>query len=50
MSTDLIEDHKDSREIRKQKEEQKRSGEAMSKWKSGKGIVENRDDKNNVRN
>ena len=49
MKPDPMEDIKDSQEIRKQKEEQKRSTEELSKWEPGKGIVKDKDDKQNAR-
>lgn len=48
MKTDLMEDIKDSQEIRRQKEEQKRSNEEMAKWEFGKGLVKNKDNKTDV--
>ena len=50
MKSDPMEDIKDSQEIRKQKEDQKRNDEKMSKWELGKGIIKVKDDKRNVRN
>lgn len=43
MKTDPMEDIKDSQEIRRQKEEQKRSSEEMAKWEFGTGVVKNKD-------
>lgn len=51
MKVDVIQDIKDSQEIKRQKIEQDRSTERMSKWVPGKGIVESaKDGKKNVRN
>ncbi len=50
MKNDSLEDAKDSQEIKKQKQEQNRSTETMSKWEFGKGLIKNKDEKPNVRN
>lgn len=50
MKSDPMEDIKDSQEIQKQKEEQKRNDEKMSKWELGKGLVKEKDDKRDARN
>lgn len=48
---DVIQDLKDSQEIKRQKTEQNASTESMSKWVPGKGIVKSsKDGKKNVRN
>lgn len=49
MENDPVEDFKDSQEIKRQKEEQKRTNEKMAKWEFGKGVTKNKDDKRNVR-
>ena len=49
MKNDLFEDMKDAQEIKKQKEEQKKSNETMSTWEFGKGIKKNKEsDKNGI--
>ena len=49
MKNDLFEDMKDVQEIKRQKEEQKNSGEQMSTWEFGKGLKKYKEgDKNGV--
>ena len=50
MKTDLLEDSKDSQEIKKQKQEQKSSTETMSNWEFGKGLTKTKEENKNVRN
>ena len=51
MKEEAIQDVKDSQEIKRQKIEQNRSTESMSRWVPGKGIVNSsKDGKQNVRN
>jgi len=50
MKNDLFEDMKDVQEIKRQKEEQKKSSDKMSTWEVGKGLKNNKDgDKNGIR-
>ena len=49
MKNDLTEDLKDTQEIKKQKEEQKRTKEEMATWEFGKGIKKKEGNKNDVR-
>ncbi|CAD7852197.1 MAG: hypothetical protein [Olavius algarvensis Gamma 1 endosymbiont] len=50
MSTDLMEDIEDSREIERQKKEQKRTNEEMAGWDFGKGITKNKNDEHFIQN
>ncbi len=45
MKNDLMEDFKDSQEIRKQKEEQKTLKEDMTAWEFGKGLKKKEENK-----
>ena len=49
MKNDLTEDLKDAKEIKKQKEEQKRTKEEMATWELGKGIKKKEGNKNGLR-
>ena len=50
MNNNTLEDIKDSQEIKRQKQEQKKSNEGMSKWEFGKGLTKTKDANKNVRN
>ncbi len=49
MKNDLTEDLKDTQEIKKQKDEQKRTKEEMATWEFGKGIKKKEGNKNGIR-
>ena len=49
MKNEAYEDIRDSQEIKKLKEEQKRTSEDMATWKPGQGLSTTQDGKKNVR-
>ena len=49
MKDDIVEDLKYALEIKKQKEERKRTKEAMTTWKYGEGLKKEEGDKGGIR-
>ena len=49
MKDDLMEDMKDAQEIKKQKEERRRTKEEMATWEFGKGVNKKKGEKGSVR-